>query len=92
MLIHHLLKAGQIFYDTKFIANINLVVFRVSDLVRAKFKCSESSFITLLKVMYLLDESESMKGRFQLVRIKNKLEDPANNIMINYMFMGKVVG
>lgn len=31
-----------------------------------------------------------MNGKFKLVRIKNKLDDPANNIMINYLFMGKV--
>jgi len=31
-----------------------------------------------------------MKGKFKLVRIKNKLEDSANNIMVNYLFMGKV--
>ena len=40
--------------------------------------------------MYLLDDSDLMKGKFKLVRIKNKLDDPANNIMINYLFMGKV--
>lgn len=31
-----------------------------------------------------------MRNKFKLVRIKNKLDDPANNIMINYLFMGKV--
>jgi hypothetical protein len=40
--------------------------------------------------MYVLDSSESMKGRFKLVRIKNKLDTPANNIIINYLFLGKV--
>ena len=40
--------------------------------------------------MYLLDESSSMKDKFKLVRIKNKLDEPANNIIINYLFMGKV--
>ena len=40
--------------------------------------------------MYLLDNSETMKGKFKLVRIKNKLDDPSNNIMINYLFMGRV--
>ena len=41
--------------------------------------------------MHLLDDSKDMKGKFKLVRIKNKLEDSANNIMINYLFMGKVL-
>ena len=40
--------------------------------------------------MYMLDTSEQMKGKFKLVRIKNKLDDPANNIIINYLFMGKI--
>ena len=38
----------------------------------------------------MLDQNESMKNKFKLVRIKNKLDDPANNILINYLFMGKV--
>ena len=41
--------------------------------------------------MYLLDENSSMKDKFKLVRIKNKLNEPANNIIINYLFMGKVL-
>jgi hypothetical protein len=40
--------------------------------------------------MYLLDRSDSMRDKFKLVRIKNKLDEPANNIIVNYLFMGKV--
>ena len=40
--------------------------------------------------MYLLDNSDVVQGKFKLIRIKNKLDDPANNIMVNYLFMGKV--
>ena len=40
--------------------------------------------------MYLLDSSDSMRGKFKLVRIKNKMDDPANNIIVNYLFMGRV--
>ena len=40
--------------------------------------------------MYLLDDNDAMKDKVKLVRIKNKLDTPANNIMINYLFMGKV--
>jgi len=40
--------------------------------------------------MYILDSSSEMKNKFRLVRIKNKLDDAANNIIINYLFMGKV--
>ena len=41
--------------------------------------------------MYLLDNNNMMYGKFKLVRIKNKLDDPANNIMINYLFKGKIL-
>ena len=40
--------------------------------------------------MYIFDNSNVMKNKFKLVRIKNKLDAPANNIMVNYLFMGKV--
>jgi hypothetical protein len=58
--------------------------------MRSKLQCNESTFITLLQTMYILDNNEAMSDKFKLVRIKNKLDDPANNIMINYLFMGKV--
>ena len=91
ILIHHLLKAGERTRTSNYdYVNLNLVVFRVSDLMRSKFQCSENSFITLLKTLYILDNSEQMKGKFKLVRIKSKLDDPANNIMINYFFKGKI--
>ena len=91
LLIHHLIRAGeQIRVDEGFYKNINLVIFRVSDLLRSKFQCSESGFINILKTMYLFDNNEAMRGKFKLVRIKNKLDDPANNIIINYLFMNRV--
>ena len=58
--------------------------------MRSKIQCTESDFISILKTMYLLDDLESMHDKFKLVRIKNKLDEPANNVMINYLFMGKV--
>jgi len=57
----------------------------------AKLQCSENSFIALLKTLYLLDSSDKMKDKFKLVRIKNKVDDPPKNIMINYLFKGKVL-
>ena len=40
--------------------------------------------------MYLLNDREEMKGKFKLIRIKNKLDESTNNIMVNYLFMGKI--
>ena len=84
-LIHHLLKTG-VGDDS----NLDLLVFRVGDVMRAKLQCNETSFISLLKTMYLLDNDPKMEGKFKLVRIKNKLDDSANNIIINYLFQGKI--
>ena len=39
ILIHHLLKAGENILTDKQHQNINLVVFRVTDLLRSKFNC-----------------------------------------------------
>ena len=86
ILIHHLLKAGKRIT----IYNLNLLAFRVSDIMRAKLQCEESSFINILKTMYLLDDDPKMEGKFKLIRIKNKLNEPANNIIINYLFQGKI--
>ena len=40
--------------------------------------------------MYLLDSRSFMDNRFRIVKVRNKLDDPSNNVMINYLFMGKV--
>jgi hypothetical protein len=91
ILIHHLLKAGQMIWsDNNSFENLNLIVFRVSDLMRSKLHCTEKDFISILKTMYMLEDDERVRGKFKLLRIKNKLDDPANNIMINYVFMGRV--
>lgn len=90
LLIHHLLQAGRSIWSGTRYQDLNLVVFRVADLMRSKFECTEAQFVSLLRTMYVLDSSDSMKGKFKLVRIKNKLDTPANNIIINYLFMGKV--
>ena len=90
VLIHHLLKAGEKIDTGSGWENINLVVFKVNDLLRSKFQCNESTFINVLNTLALLDRSREMEGRFRLVRLKNKLNEKDNNILINYMFLGRV--
>ena len=92
ILIHSLLKAGQgIMTDTHKIENLNLVIFRVSDLMRSKLHCKDiSTFRSVLNTLYELDNSPYMSGKFKLMRIKSKLDEPASNVMINYLFMGKI--
>ena len=62
----------------------------MSDLMRSKIQCTEASFLGVLKTFYLLDSHESTSKKVKLVRIKNRLDSSANDIMINYMFMGRV--
>jgi len=38
---------------------INLVVFKIGDLMRSKIHCSEASFIRLLKTLYILEEVDA---------------------------------
>jgi hypothetical protein len=57
--------------------------------MRSRIKCSESGFLRLMKTLYALDEKDN-KNFFKLVRIKNKLDSRDNNVLINFMFMGKV--
>ena len=73
-MIDHLLKAGKDMLTCKGKQDLNLVVFRVSDIMRAKYECSENSFISLLRTIYLLDNEPRMKDKFKLVRVKNKLD------------------
>ena len=40
VLIHHLLKAGQNICTDQNYQNINLIVFKISDLMRSKLQCS----------------------------------------------------
>ena len=64
--------------------------FRIEDLIRSKLQCSEDGYIHLLKTMDIIHQSEMMNKKFKLVRIKNKLSESAQNIIINYLFMNKI--
>jgi len=57
-LIHLLIEAGTMInkYDiNKVDHEIDFVVLRLGDLMRSKVYCTESSFISLLKTLYILD-------------------------------------
>lgn len=84
------MKAGEKIDTGSSWQNINLVVFRVNDLLRSKFQCNETTFINVLNTLYCLDKSSHMQNKFKLVRVKNKMNQKDNNILINYMFLGRV--
>jgi hypothetical protein len=70
---------------------INLVSLRIGDLMRARMHVNEASCIRVLHTLYLLDEAESKEAPFfKLVRVKNKLDKKDNNVLINFLFRGKL--
>ena len=40
--------------------------------------------------MNILDDGKYSKQIFKVVRVKNKLGEPAKNAIINYFFLGKI--
>jgi uncharacterized protein YjaZ len=44
----------------------------------------------VLKTLYLLDDKLD-ELEFKIVRIKNKLDENDNNIIINFKFLGKII-
>ena len=91
ILIYHLLEAGAEINDHGFnLQHVNMVSFRVCDLLRSKFECTESSFISIINTLNLLDDAKELKGKFKLVRVKNKLNQKDNNVLVNYLLFNKV--
>lgn len=59
-LINILVDAGKTTLTTEYMDKqyeIDLVVFKIGDLMRSKIHCSETTFIRLLKTLYILDET-----------------------------------
>ncbi len=57
ILIDHLLIAGRRIETDYGSMDINLVKFKVNDVLKAKFECSRSTAVRLLKTIYLLDNN-----------------------------------
>lgn len=67
---------------------VDLVSFKVGDLIRAKYACSESEFLRIYK--NLIEVSEQRPEVLKIVRIKNRLDHKENDILLNMFFMNKV--
>lgn len=65
-----------------------MVSFKVGDLIRAKYGCSESEFIRIYK--NIIEVSEQRPDVLKIVRIKNRLDHKENDIMLNLFFMNKI--
>jgi hypothetical protein len=59
-LIKLLVDAGKVNIEHREQIHINLVVFKIGDLMRSKIHCSEASFIRLLKTLCVIDETHSV--------------------------------
>ena len=88
LLIYHLVKVEKSISKSYV---VNLIVFRVGDLFRAKYECDERTFINVINTFNQMDDNRSLEGRFKLVRCKDKLTKRDQNVLINFMFMGKVL-
>ena len=70
--------------------DINLVHFRIHNLLSAKLHCNQNTFISITKTLSLLDSSQLMQEKIRITRIKDQLRSSEGNVVINYIFMGKV--
>ena len=94
-LIHLLLsvpfKAANEVYaerDKIVLQSVNLVTFKIGDLLRAKCSCPEPDFIKLLKCL----ENMHVKSPdvLRIVRVKNRLTTENNDLLINLFFANKI--
>lgn len=67
---------------------VDLVSFKVGDLVRGRFACSESEFLRIYK--NIIEVSEQRPEVLKIVRIKNRIDQKENDIMLNLFFMNRV--
>ncbi len=66
------------------------MTFKIGDLLRCRFSVSEKKFINVVNALKHLNSQESEIYPFQIVRIKNRLDEKDNDLLINFFFMKKV--
>ena len=70
------------------LSGINLVNFNVGDLLRARYICLEHEFINVLAFLYKIEEMNPLF--LKIVKIKNRLDDNNNDILINFFFKNTI--
>lgn len=68
--------------------DLDLVSFKVGDLLRAKYACPEHQIIKIYH--NLIEVSEKKPELFKIMRIKNRLDQKENDILINFFFNNKI--
>jgi len=69
--------------------DVNLITFKVSDLMRCKCSSRESEILRILSIIKKLGEEK--QDLFKIVRIKDRLEMNTRDILINILFMNKIL-
>lgn len=68
---------------------MNLVTFKVGDLLRARYSCEEHEFVAVLGLLYKMEELNS--GYLRIVKIKNRMFGKDNDILINFFFRSTII-
>lgn len=95
-LIHGLLTIAKEFYDKEvdkswddWQSPPNLVTFKIGDLVRCKCSSKEKEIIKIFKEIN--DISNNNPERMKIVRVKNRLREGTNDILLNVRFNNKII-
>ena len=69
----------------------NLLSFKIGDLMRCKLSSREQEVIRIYNELIRLSRSKEHARTFRIVRIKNRLKDSTNDILINARFNGSIL-
>jgi hypothetical protein len=89
-LLHGLLKVSKRVYDRELIGRArwtsppNLISFKIGDLMRCKIGSQEREILKLFR--HFSELSERQPSLFKIIRIKNRLKEGTNDILMNVRF------
>lgn len=89
ILIHHLLQAGNHIETGLGKQHVNLVSFTPSKLLSSKIQCNETTFITILNTLTMLDQSAECLHKFKLLEVSN-FNGGLNSLNIKFL-LGETV-
>ena len=71
-------------WEKAVLRSVDLVTFKIGDMMRSKCSCSEQDFIKILNAIDCLHTHAP--DIMKIVRVKNRLETENNDILINFFF------
>jgi len=69
----------------------NLITFKLGDLMRCKLSSKEQEVIRIYNELIHMSRSKELSRKFKIVRIKNRLKDSTNDILINVRFNEEIL-